>query len=67
LTDAERGTFFGLIALLNHIYWITGTIIGAALGTLLDFSFEGVDFALTALFTVLLIEQIKSLTRSFIK
>ncbi|MBR7064200.1 MAG: AzlC family ABC transporter permease [Treponema sp.] len=55
----NAGTFYGTIAFLDHIYWITGGIIGAIAGTLLPFSFKGVDFALTALFIVLLIEQLE--------
>ena len=62
--DADAGSFYGCIALLNHIYWITGGIIGALACTVLQhFHMEqylqGVDFALTAMFVVILIEQIK--------
>jgi 4-azaleucine resistance transporter AzlC len=57
------GTFYGSIALLDHLYWITGSVIGVLAGSLLSFSFAGVDFALTALFAVLLIEQIKKTKR----
>lgn len=53
------GSFYGSIALLNQSYWITGSVLGALAGTLIPFSFRGVDFALTALFTVLLIDQIR--------
>lgn len=53
------GAFYGAIALLDHLYWIAGSLIGAVAGTLIPFSFEGVDFALTALFAVLLIDQVK--------
>jgi len=56
---ATPGTFYGTIALLDHFYWILGSLIGAVAGTLIPFSFEGIDFALTALFAVLLIDQIK--------
>lgn len=55
----SSGTFYGTIALLNHSYWILGSVIGAVAGTLIPFSFEGVDFALTSLFAVLLIDQVK--------
>lgn len=55
----KPGEFCGIVALLDHIYWILGGVIGAAAGTLIPFSLEGVDFALTALFAVLLIEQIE--------
>lgn len=56
---SNPGSFYGSIALLNHLYWIAGGLIGGVAGTLIPFSFEGIDFALTALFTVLLIDQIK--------
>lgn len=59
------GGFYGTIAILDHSYWILGSIIGAVAGTLIPFSFDGVDFALTALFAVLLIDQIKK-SRDFV-
>lgn len=55
------GPFYGTIALLDQAYWILGGIIGALAGAIIPFSFRGVDFALTALFVVLLMDQ---LTRS---
>ncbi len=57
---APAGPFYGTIALLNHSYWILGGLIGAVAGMLIPFSFEGVDFALTSLFIVLLIDQLRS-------
>jgi 4-azaleucine resistance transporter AzlC len=51
--------FYALVSLLNQCYWTAGTLIGAAAGSLIPFSFKGVDFALTALFAVLLVEQLK--------
>jgi 4-azaleucine resistance transporter AzlC len=53
------GEYYSLIAALDWLYWLTGTVIGALLGTFLPFSFAGVDFALNALFIVLMINQIK--------
>ena len=55
---AREGAFYGTIALLDHLYWITGGVIGAVAGKFIPFSFAGVDFALTSLFMVLLIEQL---------
>lgn len=52
------GSFYGTIALLNQSYWILGGIIGALAGALIPFSFQGIDFALTALFVVLLMDQL---------
>jgi 4-azaleucine resistance transporter AzlC len=54
----ERGLFMLYVSALNHLYWITGALAGAFAGALLPFDFEGVSFALTALFIVLMIEQI---------
>lgn len=58
-SGADSGTFYGYIAMLDQFYWIVGGLIGAVAGELLPFSLEGVDFALTALFIVLLIDQLK--------
>jgi 4-azaleucine resistance transporter AzlC len=57
---ADSGSFYGTIAVLDHIYWIAGSTIGAVAGTLIPFNFAGVDFALSALFAVLLIDQIRN-------
>jgi 4-azaleucine resistance transporter AzlC len=57
--NVTPGAFYGSIALLDHLYWVTGSLIGALAGTLIPFSFAGIDFALTALFAVLLIDQLR--------
>lgn len=57
---AEPGPFYGTIALLDQSYWILGSVIGAVAGNFIPPQYiGGVDFALCALFAVLLIEQIK--------
>jgi 4-azaleucine resistance transporter AzlC len=61
---ADPGFFYGMIALLDQCYWILGSVIGAAACSVLqhfhlDHYLRGVDFALTAMFVVILIEQIK--------
>nr|WP_297173134.1 AzlC family ABC transporter permease [uncultured Agathobaculum sp.] len=45
------------IAVLDHIYWIAGSVIGAIIGGVLPFDSTGIDFAMTALFTVIFVEQ----------
>jgi 4-azaleucine resistance transporter AzlC len=55
----DRIRFMFLVTLLDHIYWIAGGLIGAIAGSLLPFSTEGISYALTALFIVLMIEQIR--------
>ncbi|MDR2246503.1 MAG: AzlC family ABC transporter permease [Treponema sp.] len=54
----DRSRFMFYIALLDQGYWIAGSVIGAAAGSLIPFNIEGIGFALTALFIVLMIEQI---------
>lgn len=58
--NVSPGAFFGSIALLNQCYWVTGSIIGALAGAWIPFTFAGVDFALTALFVVLLLDQLRA-------
>ncbi|HHV09375.1 MAG TPA: branched-chain amino acid transporter AzlC [Clostridiales bacterium] len=58
--QVDRKWFYFFISLLNHSYWITGSLIGGVLGSLLDFNTKGIDFVLTALFVVILINQWQS-------
>ena len=46
-------------AILIWIYWILFSALGGLVGKLITFDTTGIDFALTALFVVILIEQIK--------
>jgi len=55
----QRTIFMVVVALLNQFYWVAGSVIGAVAGTLITFDMYGIAFALTALFVVLMIEQIK--------
>lgn len=48
----DRGWFLFFITLLDQIYWVTSAAMGAALGSVLPFSTEGVDFVMTAMFVV---------------
>lgn len=61
----DEKSFYFTIALLDHIYWIAGSIIGAVAGSLITFNTEGIDFAMTALFIVIAVEQWKSGQRHF--
>ena len=51
------GSYCFLVTLFDHIYWVTGTVLGSLAGTLLPINYEGVDFALTALFVTIFVEQ----------
>ena len=52
--------FYFSIAVLDHLYWIAGSITGAAAGALITINTEGIDFAMTALFLVIAVEQWQS-------
>jgi len=56
----EDKHFYFAISSLNYVYWITGTFIGCVAGGAITFNTTGLDFALTALFVVLLLEQCKT-------
>ncbi len=46
-----------VIAIFDQSYWIIGSVIGAVIGGMLPFDSTGIDFAMTALFTVIFVEQ----------
>lgn len=55
----ERKKFYLSISLLNYGYWVAGTALGGLAGDFIPFDTTGLDFALTALFVVLFLEQWK--------
>jgi 4-azaleucine resistance transporter AzlC len=56
-TANEREHLMFRIALLDQSYWVAGSVIGAVLGSFITFDTTGIDFAMTALFTVIVVEQ----------
>lgn len=61
--ELDRNRVYLWIALLDHSYWVLGSCLGAVLGSLITFNTKGLDFALTALFTVIFVDQWKSQKR----
>lgn len=53
----DRKGYFLLVSLLDHLYWIAGSALGALLGGALPFDSTGIDFSMTALFLVVMTEQ----------
>ena len=49
--------YYFAIAVLDHSYWIAGSVIGSVAGALLGFDTTGIDFAMTALFIVIAVDQ----------
>lgn len=58
IEDGPR--YYFLVSVMNQCYWVVGSLLGSALGTVLPFSTEGIDFALTALFVTVFVEQWKN-------
>lgn len=60
-TDTPEGVaedkFLFAIATLNQSYWVIGSAIGGLAGAYIPFNAEGIDFAMTALFVVIFVEQ----------
>ena len=55
--DVDENKFLFAISVMDHSYWVLGSAIGAIAGTVLPINSEGIDFAMTALFVVIFIEQ----------
>ena len=49
--------FYFAIALLDQSYWILGSVIGAVAWAVIPIDTTGIDFAMTALFVVIAVEQ----------
>lgn len=58
--DIDKNWFYFFISLLNHSYWILGSVIGGIIGSLFTFNTKGIDFVMTALFVVIFINQWQS-------
>ena len=55
--DVDKGWFMFFVTLLNHIYWFSGATLGGIFGSFIHFNTEGLDFVMTAMFVVILMEQ----------
>ena len=53
----DRGWFMFFVTLFNQLYWVTGATLGGVLGSLITFNTEGLDFAMTAMFVVIFLDQ----------
>jgi 4-azaleucine resistance transporter AzlC len=58
--DVDNNWFRFFVTLLNHSYWVGGSILGSVLGSMISFSTNGLEFVLTALFVVIFLEQWKN-------
>ncbi len=57
-SDVDQGWFMFWVTLLNHFYWFSGATMGGLAGSLLTFDTTGINFVMTAMFVVILLEQL---------
>lgn len=53
----DMNLFYFCLSAFNQLYWIIGCTAGNLLGGIIPFSTQGIDFSMTALFLVILINQ----------
>lgn len=53
--DINKYRFF--VSLFNQCYWVTGSVLGSLLGSIIPFSTAGIEFSMTALFIASFTEQ----------
>lgn len=54
--DVDEPKVRFLLGEFDHFYWILGSVVGSLLGQSLPIDFTGIDFSMTALFTVIFVD-----------
>ena len=57
--DVNEKWAYVLTAALVTFYWVALSMLGGLVGSLIPFDTTGIDFALTALFTVIVVDQLR--------
>lgn len=57
----DKKAYYFFVTFLNHCYWLTGTTLGAFVGSNIEFNSKGLDFSLTALFITIVVNQWQSM------
>lgn len=55
--EPETFRYYTLISVLNHSYWILGSVLGSLIGSVIKFNTAGIEFSMTALFVTVFVEQ----------
>lgn len=58
--DIKASHFYFAVTMLDVFYWASASLLGGVIGKMLTINTKGLDFALTALFIVLFLEQLKN-------
>lgn len=57
--NVDKGWFMFFVTLLNQFYWVLGASMGSLFGSVISFNTKGLEFVMTAMFTVIFMEQWK--------
>lgn len=63
----DKGAWYTAISAMDQCYWLLGSVLGSLIGQLLPFDLTGIDFAMTALFTVIVTEQTADAIKAYRK
>lgn len=55
--DVDRKHWYLALSVMDQCYWVIGSVLGALLGQIIPVDMTGIDFSMTALFTVIVTEQ----------
>lgn len=55
--DVDKGWFMFFVTMLNQGYWVFGATLGALLGYVIQLNTTGIEFVMTTLFVVMLMNQ----------
>ena len=53
----DEDKFLFWVSLLDQLYWVAGSAAGGIIGSMVSFNTKGIDFVMTALFTVIFMDQ----------
>lgn len=53
----DEKKYFIFLSLMNQCYWVLGSALGGLLGEIIPFDSTGIEFAMTALFVLIFVEQ----------
>ncbi len=56
----DKGWYWFFVSALNYVYWMVGGLLGNAASGLFSFDARGIEFVMTSLFAVIVIDQWKA-------
>ena len=54
----DEKAYYLLVTAMDHCWWVTGSVLGSLIGSVLTINTKGIDFAMTAFFVTIFTEQL---------